>query len=131
VKNNAITINGNVITLTLNWEEMFDDHNSIVNYTISCSGDVTCPPDFTTIDNTVRSYTITNLAPMTSYTFSVVATNFDGSEEDGTMMITTPGKISMKSFVYMYLCMYVSMYAIRCHQKLHNFYIHFHYINTY
>ena len=61
-----------------------------MNYTVSCSGDVTCPPNFTTTDNTTRSYTITNLTPMTNYTFSVVATNSIGSGEAGVVMITTP-----------------------------------------
>ena len=62
-----------------------------MNYTVSCSGDVTCPPNFTTTDNTTRSYTITNLMPMTNYTFSVVATNSIGSGEAGVVMITTMG----------------------------------------
>ena len=62
-----------------------------MNYTVSCSGDnVTCPPYFTTTDNTTKSYTITNLTPMTNYTFSVVATNSIGSGEAGVVMITTP-----------------------------------------
>ena len=53
---------------------------------MSCSGDVTCPENFTTADNTTRSYTITNLTPMTNYTFSVVATNFIGSGKAGVVM---------------------------------------------
>ena len=57
---------------------------------MSCSGDDTCPPNFTTTDNIARSYTITNLTPMTNYTFSVVATNSIGSGEAGVVMITTP-----------------------------------------
>ena len=61
-----------------------------MNYTVSCSGDATCPPSFTTTDNTTRSYTITDLTPMTNYTFSVVATNSIGSGEAGVVMITTP-----------------------------------------
>ena len=61
-----------------------------MNYIVSCSGDVTCPPNFTTTDNTTRSYTITNLTPMTNYIFSVVATNSIGSGEAGVVMITTP-----------------------------------------
>ena len=65
-----------------------------MNYTVSCSGNETCPPNFTTTDNTTRSYTITNLTPMTNYTFSVVATNSIGSGEAGVVMITTPpGKV--------------------------------------
>ena len=92
VDNKAININGNNVTLTLSWGEPFNNLDPIVNYTVSCSGDVTCPPNFTTTDNTTRSYTITNLTPMTNYIFSVVATNSIGSGEAGVVMITTPGK---------------------------------------
>ena len=64
-----------------------------MSYTVSCSGDARCPSNFTTTDNTTRSYTITNLTPKTHYTFSVVATNSVGSGEAGvvTIIITTPG----------------------------------------
>ena len=73
-----------------------------MNYTVSCSGDVTCPPNFTTTDNTTRSYTITNLTPMTNYTFSVVATNSIGSGEAGVVNIATPGKVIMHLRTYVY-----------------------------
>ena len=79
--------------LTLSWGEPFNNFDPIVNYTVSCSGDVVCPPNFTTTDNTTKSYTITNLTPMTDYTFSVVATNSIGSGEAGIVMITTPGEL--------------------------------------
>ena len=69
VDDNTIIINGNNVTLTLSWGGPFNNLDPIVNYTVSCSGDVTCPPNFTTTDNTTR---ITNLTPMTNYTFSVV-----------------------------------------------------------
>ena len=59
-----------------------------MNYTVSCSGDVTCPSNFSTIG---IQYTITNLTPMTNYIFSVVATNSIGSGEAGVVMIITPG----------------------------------------
>ena len=89
-----ININGNNITLTLSWKEPFNNLDPIVNYTVSCSGvNVTCPTNFTITDNMTRNYTITNLTPMTNYTFSVVATNSIGSGEAGVVMITTPGKI--------------------------------------
>ena len=90
VVDNTININGNNVTLTLSWGESFNNLDPIVNYTVSCSGNDTCPPNFTTTDNTTRSYTITNLTPMTNYTFSVVATNSIGSGEAGVVMITTP-----------------------------------------
>ena len=79
VDDNTINIKGNNVTLTLSWGEPFNNLDPIVNYIVSCSGDVTCPPNFITTDNTTRSYTITNLTPMTNYTFSVVATNSIGS----------------------------------------------------
>ena len=91
---NAINIDENSVTLTLSWREPFNNLDPIVNYTVSCSDDDTCPPNFTTTDNTTRSYTITNLTTMTDYTFSVVATNSIGSGEAGVVMITTPpGKV--------------------------------------
>ena len=102
VNNSTINIiNGNIVTLILSWGEPFNNLDPIVNYTVSCSGDVTCPPNFTTTDNTTRSYTITNLTPMTNYTFSVVATNSIGSGEAGVVMITTPPGESI------YVCMYM------------------------
>ena len=82
----------NNITVTLSWGEPFNNFDPIVNYTVtvSCSGDATCPSNFTT-NNTARIYVITtNFTPMTDYTFSVVATNSIGSGEAGVEMITTP-----------------------------------------
>ena len=90
VDDNTININGNIVTLTLSWGEPFNNLDPIVNYTVLCSGDVTCPPNFTTTDNTTKSYRITNLTPMTNYTFSVVATNSIGKGKAGVVMITTP-----------------------------------------
>ena len=95
VNNETIINKGNNVTLTLSWEEPFNNLDPIVNYTVSCSGDVICPPNFTTTDNTTRSYTITNLTTMTNYTFSVVATNSIGSGEAGVVMITTPPGMSI------------------------------------
>ena len=83
------------ITLTLSWGEPFNNLDPIVNYTVSCSGDVTYPPNFITTDNTTRSYTITKLTPMTNYTFSVVAANSIGSGEAGVVIVTTPVKYSI------------------------------------
>ena len=91
VNDYTVNISGNNVTLTLNWGQPFNNFDPIVNYTVSCSDDVTCPPNFTTTDNTTRSYTITNLTPMTTYTFSVVATNSVGSGEVGVVIITTGG----------------------------------------
>ena len=101
VDDNTININGSSVTLTLSWGEPSSYFGPIVNYTVSCSGDVTCPPNFTTTDNT-RSYTITNLTPMTNYTFSVVATNSIGSGEAGVVMITTPGEAEYVFIQHMY-----------------------------
>ena len=86
----SITLNDENVTLTLSWGETFNNFDPIVSYTVSCLGDVTCPPDFTTTDNGTRSYTITNLTPVTNYTFSVVATNSIKSGEAGVVMIITP-----------------------------------------
>ena len=88
--NHTIIINENNVTLTLSWGEPFNNLDPIVNYTVSCSG---CPQNFTTTNNTTRSYTITNLTLMTNYTFSVVATNSIGSGEAGVVMVSTPGKV--------------------------------------
>ena len=109
VDDNTININGNNVTLTVSWGEPFNNLNPIVNYTVSCSGDVTCPPNFTTTDNTTRSYTITNLTPMTDYTFSVVATNSIGSGKAGVVMITTPPgeNITISSGTYVCMNMHV------------------------
>ena len=111
-ENTIVVVNGNVVTLTLSWREPFNNFDPIVNYTVSCSGDVTCPPNFTTTDNTTRNYTITNLAPKTNYTFSVVATNSIGSGEAGVVNYTTPGNCDVISlpYVYTYTCMYIHMF---------------------
>ena len=93
VDDSTINVNGNIVSLTLSWGEPFNNLDPIVNYIVSCSGDDTCPPA-TTTDSTTRSYTFTNLTPMTDYTFSIVATNSIGSGEAGVVMITTPGKVT-------------------------------------
>ena len=93
IHDNTINIDGNNVTLRLSWGEPFNNFDPIVNYTVSCSSDVMCPPNFKTTDNTTRSYIITNLIPLTNYTFSVVATNSIGSGEAGVVMITTPGEV--------------------------------------
>ena len=93
VDGSTLDVNGNIVTLTLSWDEPFNNRDPIVNYTVSCSGDDTCPPNFTTTDNTTRSHAIANLTQMTNYTFLVVATNSIGSGEAGVVMITTlPGE---------------------------------------
>ena len=91
VDDNTINITGNIVTLTLSWGEPFNNLDPIVNYTVSCSGDVTCPPNFTTTDNAII---FTNLTTMTTYTFSVVATNSIGSGEAGVAMF--PGMQEIK-----------------------------------
>ena len=91
VNNSTARINGNIVThLRLSWGEPFNNLDPIANYTVSCSSDGQCPSNFTTTDNTTRSYTITNLTTMTTYTFSVIATNSIGSGEAGVVMFTTP-----------------------------------------
>ena len=97
IDNNTININGNNVTLTLSWGEPFNNLDPIVNYTVSCSGDVTCPPSFTTTNNAII---ITNLTTMTTYTFSVVATNSIGSGEAGVVMFTGTQEIKLLVTVY-------------------------------
>ena len=99
----VITFKRKNITLALSWGEPFNYFDPIVNYTVSCSGDDACPSNFTTTDNTTGSYTITNLTTMTTYTFSVVATNSIGSGEAGVVNVTTPGKVSLHEFMRMYI----------------------------
>ena len=112
VVTDSITIDDDIVTLALSWGVPFNNFDPIVNYTVSCSGDVTCPPNFTTTDNTTRSYTVTNLTPMTTYTFSVVATNSIGSGEAGVVMITTP------SCKYIIICTYIDNNAISAYSYI-------------
>ncbi|XP_065912387.1 receptor-type tyrosine-protein phosphatase S-like isoform X2 [Dysidea avara] len=77
------------LTLMLTWGEPFNNFDPIINYTISCTGDPSCPQDIITPDNTTR-YTITNLRPEANYTFTVVATNSLGSGNAGTLTFTSP-----------------------------------------
>ena len=85
-----MNFNNNNVTLTLSWGEPFNNLDPIVNYTMSCSGDVMCPPNFTTTDNTTRSYTITNLTLNTWYIFKVVVANTVGRREAGLVMSYFP-----------------------------------------
>ena len=98
VNKNSIRIDGNNVTLTLSWGEPISYFDPIISYAVSCSGDVTCPPNFTTTDNTTRSYTITNLTPFTGYTFSVVATNSIGSGEASLLDYSTLGLQFIKCY---------------------------------
>ena len=62
-----------------------------MNYTVSRSGDLqvhVLQVSLQLIYKTTRSYTITNLTTMTTYTFSVVATNAVGSGEDKGVVFT-------------------------------------------
>ena len=109
VNDNSININGDIVKLTLSWGEPPNNIAPIMSYTVSCSGHVTCPQDFTTTDGTTRSYTITNLTPMTSYIFSVVATNSIGSGMAGVTTIITPCKL-----LYIYMCVCVCVCVCLC-----------------
>ena len=105
----TVNISEKNVTLTLSWGKPFYYRDPIVNYTVSCSGDVMCPQNFTTTDNTT---TITNLTPMTDYTFSVVATNSIGSGEAGVVMITTPGKVMNMCIVYVFTDTYMYIMCV-------------------
>ena len=118
VDDNTISINGDNVTLTLIWGVPFDNCDPIVNYTVSCSGDNACPSNFTTTDSTTRSHTITNLTTVTTYTFSVVATNSIGSGEAGVVTITTPpGKLArlLHMCILCSLCCYNPFQIMQLH----------------
>ena len=91
INEDSVRINGSNVTLTLSWGEPFSYFGPIISYTVSWN-DSTFLSSFTITDNITRNYTITNLTPMTNYTFSVVATNSFGSGEAGILIDTTPGK---------------------------------------
>ena len=108
------TINGSIVTLILSWGEPFNNLDPIVNYTVSCSRDFTCFPSFNTTINTV---TITNLAIMTTYTFSVEAINSIGSGEAGVVMIVTPSGEDTDTLAHIHIftvCTYSLTYLIEC-----------------
>ena len=92
-------ITGYTVILILAWKEPFNNLDPVVNYTVSCSGDVTCPTNFNTTDS---NYTITNLNPNTHYTFSIVASNSFGSGEAGVLNYTTPGEVTLYIQIYVY-----------------------------
>jgi len=84
----STTLEGNTLNITLSWGEPFSNFDPINNYTVTCSGDVTCPPSFTTTDNSTRSYIIVSLNATTIYSFNVTATNSLGSSEPAIFMTT-------------------------------------------
>ena len=98
VDGNTVDINGDNVTLILSWGEPFNNFDPIVIYVVSCSGDnVTCAPNFTTTDNRIA---ISNLTPMTDYTFSVVAINSIGEGEAGVLNYTAPPGEVKNAFVH-------------------------------
>ena len=86
---NSMTLEGNILNITLSWGEPFNNFDPIRNYTVTCSGDTQCPLNFTTADNTTRSYNVYNLNATITYSFTVVATNSLGSGEP-TVFMTAP-----------------------------------------
>ena len=86
----TMNFNKNNVTLTLSWGEPFNNFDPIVNYTVSCSDDVTCSPTFTTTDDITRSYDVINLTLSTWYIFKVVTTNSVGGGEAGIVMSYIP-----------------------------------------
>ena len=93
---NSIMFNGEHVTLSLSWEEPFNNRDPIMNYIISCSS-IRCPSNFPaeTTDIATTNYAITDLSPNTKYTFSVAASNSVGKGKAGTVNVTTPGKITL------------------------------------
>ena len=91
---NSIAVNGNIVTLTVRWEEPFINFDPILSYTISCFGSTGCPTPFTTSDNVTRNHVFQNLISNINYTFEVVARNSLGTGNPGVVIITAPsGKV--------------------------------------
>ena len=111
VDNSSINDNGGNVTISLRWGEPFNNFDPIIYYTVLYSSNDTCPQRFNTTDNTTRSYTITNLTPLTNYTFSVAATNSIGSGEAGTLNHTFEGEITVTVFMYMHIYVRISFYV--------------------
>lgn len=84
----SMTLEGNMLNLTLSWGEPFNNFDPIISYTVTCSGDDRCPEDHTTPANATRSYSVTNLNPMTIYNFAIFATNSIGNGEPAVYMTT-------------------------------------------
>ena len=89
----SVTLDGNNVNLTLTWGEPFNNYDPIVSYTVRCLGDVTCPPDFNTTDNTTRNHTITSLISGTNYTFLVTAFNSIDQSVPSSLVISAPSGI--------------------------------------
>ena len=87
VINQSISNDGDKVTLTLNWDEPFDNFNPVLSYTVSCIGNSSCPPSVTVYNDT--SIYLSNLMLQTMYTFSVIATNSIGDGEAGVLSIIT------------------------------------------
>jgi len=104
VVNGSVILDGDIVTLTLSWGEPFNNFDPIMNYIVSCSGDVTCPPTFTTTDNTTRNYTISNLTSATNYTFSLIAINSIDQSLPGAIVITAPSGM----YTFMYIIKYIN-----------------------
>lgn len=82
-----VSADGDNVTLTLSWDEPFDNFNPILSYTISCTSRSACPAAVTVYNTT--SVNLKNLMARTMYTFSVIATNSIGNGEAGVLNITT------------------------------------------
>ena len=90
ITSDSVTLENDNVTLTLCWGEPFNNFDPVISYTVKCSGDISCPPDFNTTDNTTRNYTINNLISGINYTFSVIAINSINRGLPGTLIITAP-----------------------------------------
>ena len=90
ITSDSVTLDNDNVTLTLSWGEPFNNFDPVIFYTVKCSDDISCPPDFNTTDNSTRNYTINNLISGTNYTFSVIAINSINQSLPGTLIITAP-----------------------------------------
>jgi len=107
----SMTLEGNMLNITLRWGEPFNNFVPIANYTVTCSGDAPCPSDFTTTDNTTRNYSLTGLNPLSNYTFTVVATNSLGSGEPAIIMTTSlSGTVCCICIIVLYISKLAHVY---------------------
>ena len=92
---NNMTLEGNLLNITLSWGEPFNNFVPILSYTVTCSGDTRCPPPFITADNTTRTYNVYNLNRTTTYVFSVLAHNSIGSGNPAIFIYAPPTGIEI------------------------------------
>ena len=109
--NVAKSTNGNVVNFIMTWREPVNHLDPIIIYNVSCSGDAPCPQSYNTSNNKTRSYTFTGFTANSSYTFSVVAINSNGSGEAGVVMV---GEITTTTIAPSVVIMSTATIATSC-----------------